>query len=59
MQGLIVIRCEVCRQKLGDLVVDTADLPDNLQERINKIILAHREGCYYYRTARSPDKVTV
>ena len=49
MQANVRVYCEQCGKHLGEVKVDTADMPEELQEKINKIILAHREDCKYYR----------
>lgn len=49
MQALIVIRCGECYMELGRVHIDTADMPDQLQQKINEKILAHREDCIYHR----------
>ena len=48
MQATLSISCEGCGKHLGQLKVDTADMPEVLQHRVNKIILQHRAGCEYY-----------
>ena len=44
----IKITCHACHVFLGKLIVDTADMPNDLQDKIGKIILSHREWCKYY-----------
>ena len=48
MQAELNIKCGQCGKHLGDVSVDTADMPEQLQEKVNKVILAHREDCRYY-----------
>ncbi|MBA7584496.1 hypothetical protein ES708_26451 [subsurface metagenome] len=48
MQARLIIECNQCDKHLGEIPVDTADMPETLQERINKVILAHRPDCPYY-----------
>ena len=48
MQAIIIIRCEQCERRLGQIRIDTADMADQVQNKINKIILAHRRDCQYY-----------
>jgi len=49
MQAQLIINCVQCRRHLGDTFIDTADMPETLQAKINSVILAHRKGCRYYR----------
>jgi len=49
MQAKLSVRCGQCEKHLGDAAVDTADMPEQLQAKVNKIILAHRKDCRYYR----------
>ena len=58
MQAKLSIRCGTCDVYLGDVRVDTADMPEELQEKVNKVILAHRQDCKYYRAERMPRKET-
>lgn len=48
MQANLKVFCEQDGQFLGNVKVDTADMPDELQKKINKVILAHRDNCQYY-----------
>ena len=48
MQAELKIYCEQDGKYLGAVKVDTADMPDKLQEKINAVILAHRKDCRYY-----------
>ncbi len=48
MQANIMIHCEGCGAFLGRLRIDTADMPDELQQKINGRILEHRPMCTYY-----------
>ena len=48
MKANVVIFCEQCGADLGDIPVDTADQGEELQERVNSVILGHRETCPYY-----------
>ncbi|MBA7539621.1 hypothetical protein ES705_31901 [subsurface metagenome] len=49
MQAELIVKCGVCGKYLGKVPVDTADNADKVQEWINKVILAHRQDCRYYR----------
>ena len=49
MQAELTIKCGQCGKSLGKVKVDTADMPDKLQEKVNEVILAHRIDCRYYR----------
>ena len=48
MQARLKIQCNSCGRNLGEIVVDTADMPEELQARINRAILGHRQNCRYY-----------
>ena len=45
MKATVKVKCDQCGRELGDLLIDTADLD---QERVNKLILAHRAECPYH-----------
>ena len=49
MQAELTIRCAQCLEQLGLVKVDTAAMPEELQEKINAVLLAHRGDCRYYR----------
>ena len=49
MRALVKVTCEQCHRHLGTAVVDTADLPEEVQLRVNAIIIRHRKDCRYYR----------
>jgi hypothetical protein len=49
MQAHLKIYCAQDGQYLGMVKADTADLPEQLQEKVNRVILAHRQDCPYYR----------
>lgn len=49
MKALMEIFCDQCGENMGEVQVDTADMPEKLQEKVNRVILAHREECEYYR----------
>ena len=48
MQANLSIRCGQCGKYLSDVQVDTADIPEELQAKVNKVILGHRKHCRYY-----------
>ena len=50
MQAIVKIYCAQNNAYLGETTVDTADLPEVVQARLNKLILAHRSECPYYQT---------
>ncbi len=52
MQATIEIKCYQCLKWLGSLDIDTANMPDELQEKINRIILSHRQDCFYYKNRK-------
>jgi len=45
MQAMLTVKCGQCERVLGMVRVDTADMADDLQHKVNKVILAHRSGC--------------
>ena len=49
MQAKLTVKCGQCERRLGEILVDTADMPETLQEKVNKVIIAHRQECRYYR----------
>ena len=49
MQAELNIYCGGCGKSLGVVKIDTADMPEQLQAKVNKPILAHRQDCRYYR----------
>jgi len=53
MQASIYIKCKGCFRWLDHLDIDTADMPDELQSKINKVILAHRHDCTYYNSEKA------
>jgi hypothetical protein len=48
MKAVLRVYCEQDGKFIGQVKVDTADMPDELQEKVNKVILAHRKNCQYY-----------
>jgi hypothetical protein len=48
MQALLRVSCEGCGKYLADVKVDTADMPEELQLKVNHVILLHRKFCHYY-----------
>lgn len=51
MQAELYVKCSQCGKFLGEVKVDTADMPELLQGKVNALILAHREDCKYYGLA--------
>jgi hypothetical protein len=49
MQAQLDIKCRQCLKKITVIFVDTADMPDELQQKVNSAILAHRQYCGYYK----------
>ena len=49
MQANVIIECDGCGKHIGIVHINTADVPDVLQYRINKPILAHRQQCPAYK----------
>lgn len=48
MQAELSVKCGQCGKGLGVVKVDTADMPEELQAKVNAVILAHRQDCRYY-----------
>ena len=48
MKAQLTIRCYQCGKRLGKVVVDTADMPEDLQSRVNSVFLKHRAACRFY-----------
>lgn len=48
MQAELKVNCGACGRYLGMVQIDTATMPNELQERINRVILAHRQACPSY-----------
>ena len=44
-------------KSLGGAHVDTADMPEQLQGKINRVILPHRQDCPAYRQGLNKNKV--
>ncbi|MBA7526229.1 hypothetical protein ES705_18390 [subsurface metagenome] len=55
MQAILLILCAQCNQALDMVSMDTADMPEELQAKVNRVILAHRESCRYYSIAVKGD----
>lgn len=49
MQAKLIVKCEQCDRNIGIVPMDTADMPDELQEKVNKVILEHRHECKDYK----------
>jgi hypothetical protein len=49
MQFSMNVRCLGCNRQVGRVLADTANRPDELQAKINKLVLAHRPDCPYYK----------
>jgi len=48
MQAELNVKCGQCGKQLGVVKVDTADMPEELQAKVNAVILRHRDNCQYY-----------
>lgn len=48
MQAELSVKCGQCGKSLGVVKADTADMPEELQARVNAVVLAHRKDCTYY-----------
>jgi hypothetical protein len=48
MQAQLKVYCKQDGEYIGMVNVDTADMPEQLQLKVNKVILAHRKDCRYY-----------
>lgn len=49
MQAQLTVYCEQCGEYIGSVKVDTADMPEELQAKVNAVILGHRGCCPYYK----------
>ncbi|MBN1190426.1 MAG: hypothetical protein JXA46_11785 [Dehalococcoidales bacterium] len=49
MKAQLKIKCLGCMKDIGAIRMDTADMPNDLQNRVNAVILKHRCDCKYYR----------
>lgn len=49
MQAQLKIKCLGCLKDVGAIKMDTADMPEVLQNRIKAIVLKHRKDRKYYR----------
>ncbi|MDD5513413.1 MAG: hypothetical protein PHD09_06570 [Candidatus Omnitrophica bacterium] len=49
MKAQLKIKCLGCLKDVGAIKMDTADMPEDLQQRVNHVILNHRKDCKYYR----------
>lgn len=54
MQANLIVKCGQCGESLGIVKVDTADMPERLQEKVNKVILAHRKDVDIMKVVLSP-----
>ena len=54
MQVQLKVYCKQDGEYIGMVNVDTADMPEQLQSKVNKVILAHRKDCRYYAAAAAP-----
>ena len=48
MQAQLMVKCRGCSKKLGFVLIETADAPGDLQQKINAVVLKHRDECPYY-----------
>lgn len=48
MQAQLRVYCKQDGEYIGEVNVDTADMPEQLQAKVNEVILAHRKHCRYY-----------
>jgi len=48
MKAELVVFCDGCEKRIGAVKVDTADMPEDLQAKVNKVILAHQDACAAY-----------
>ena len=51
MKAELSVRCSQCLKRLALVPVDTADMPEQLQGKVNTVILKHRKDCEYYKGA--------
>ncbi len=48
MKAELVVKCDGCGKQIGSIKMDTADMPEELQARVNAVVLMHRKDCTYY-----------
>jgi hypothetical protein len=57
MQANLTICCSGCNHFLGKFPIDTADMPEELQTKVNTVILLHRQQCPYYNPEQNSNKM--
>lgn len=53
MQAILQVKCGQCNKSIGKVRVDTADMPEEIRDKVFNVILAHRADCRYYRAERT------
>jgi len=53
MKAELVVKCDGCGKRIGSVKMDTADMPEELQARVNDVVLTHRKDCTYYGGAEN------
>lgn len=56
MKAVVHVYCDQDLKYLGEVTVDTADMPDDLQRKVNRVILLHRPDCRYYSARPAVDR---
>lgn len=51
MQGKVIVVCNGCQKRLGEVAFDTAlDTSPGLFVKVEEMLRSHREQCRYYGT---------
>ena len=48
MQAKLKVYCGGCDRAIGQASIDTADMPEELQRKVNTVVLEHRKDCPVY-----------
>lgn len=49
MQFSLNVRCLGCNRQVGRVLADTANTAIELKTKVDKVVLAHRPDCPYYK----------
>ena len=58
MRAILKAYCDQDQKFIGETTIDTADLPEAVQNRINKLIWNHRKDCPYYAQRNDDEQLT-
>lgn len=48
MQATLLVKCSGCERLIAHVGMDTAGIPEELQTKLYRIVLTHRQDCWYY-----------